>query len=70
MKVASLLLFGLALTLGIGGFINASKPSYSPILTVVGSFALPAIFAWWGVTLWKKAAAKSKNQSPRGKSDG
>ena len=45
--------------MAVGGFINASKPSISPVVTMVGSFVLPAIFIWWGVILHKKADAKS-----------
>jgi len=61
MKVLAILFFILAGLLGIGGFLQASKPSVSPIVTVIGSFARPAIFAWWGLILWKKANAKPRD---------
>ena len=58
MRIGSLICFTIAILLGIGGIINASKPSISPIVTVIGSFVLPAIFAWWGALLWKRANLK------------
>jgi hypothetical protein len=54
MKVLAVICYVVALLLGIGGFINASKPSASPIVSVIGSFIVPGLFAWWGVILWKK----------------
>ncbi len=62
MRIASIACFVIGILLAIGGFINASKPSVSPIVTVIGSFALPAIFIWWGVILHKKVNGK-KNGS-------
>jgi len=58
MRIASITCFIIGALLAIGGFINAFKPSISPIITVIGSFALPAIFIWWGVILHKKANGK------------
>jgi hypothetical protein len=58
MRIASIACFVIGTLLAIGGFINASKPSVSPIVTVIGSFALPAIFIWWGVILHKRANRK------------
>lgn len=59
MKVFAYALFALAALLAVGGFINASKPSISPLVIVIGSFALPAIIAWWGAIILKKS-----NKSP------
>ena len=70
MKIAAVVMFAIAAILGIGGLIHASKPSYSPIVTVIGSFALPAIFTWWGVILWKKANAKNLRASDKSRADG
>lgn len=57
MRIGSIVCFVIAVLLAIGGMINASKPSISPIVTVIGSFVLPAIFVWWGVILRRKANA-------------
>lgn len=66
MKIVSVVCFVLAALLGIGGFLHASKPSYSPIITVIGSFVLPALFAWWGTILWKKASKKEAAENEPG----
>jgi hypothetical protein len=58
MRIGSIVCFIIAILLGIGGLIVASKPSASPIATVMGAFALPALFAWWGVILHKRARSK------------
>ena len=63
MKILSVLCFIIGVVLGIGGFINASKPSVVPIVTVVGSFVLPALFIWWGVLLHRRAKARDENRS-------
>ncbi len=55
LKVLSILFFVIGGALALGGFINASKPSISPIVTVIGSFVLPALFFWWGVIAWKRS---------------
>lgn len=34
-------------------FVVASKPSPIPIATVLGAFALPALFIWWAVILYR-----------------
>ncbi len=68
MRVLSILCFVIGALLGIGGFINASKPSVSPIVTVIGSFVLPALFIWWGIIFHKKANAKSRDSHSSGAS--
>ena len=62
MRIGSIACFIIAALLAFGGLINASKPSISPIVTVIGSFALPAIFAWWGVLLWKRASRRQQTK--------
>jgi membrane protease YdiL (CAAX protease family) len=62
MRVWSIVCFVLGGLLAVGGLLNASKPSVSPLLAVIGSFAFPAIFIWWGVILHKKANAKNRER--------
>ena len=59
MRIGAYVLFFLAGLLAFGGLLNASKPSIMPLATVIGSFALPALFTWWGVILWKKSKKQS-----------
>ncbi len=58
MRILSVLCFLIGGLFGIGGFITASKPSISPIITVLGSFVVPALFIWWGFIFHRRASAK------------
>lgn len=58
MRVLSVLFFIIGAVLAVGGVVNASKPSVSPIITVLASFMLPTLFIWWGLILHKKANSK------------
>jgi hypothetical protein len=64
MRALSVLFFLLGGALTIGAIIHASKPSISPLVTVIGAFAFPALFIWWGVICHKRA--KKSRQSKNG----
>ncbi len=55
MRIAAIIFFILGVALGLGGIKVASEPSVSPIATVIGAFALPSLFIWWGIILWNKS---------------
>lgn len=59
MRVASVLCFLVAGLLGIGSVVHVQKPSLYPLVTVVGAFVVPLLFAWWGWLLWGRANAMS-----------
>lgn len=61
MKTLAIFFFVISALLAIGGLINSSKPSVFPIITVIGSFVLPALFAWWGVISWKRSDSKRRD---------
>lgn len=65
MRILSVLCFAIGGLLAIGGFINASKPSVSPIVTVVGSFVVPGLFIWWGTIFHRRANAKTDGAHAR-----
>lgn len=56
MKIAGIALILLGLLLGAGAIAVAMRPSVSPLVTVIGAFALPAICIWAGVTLMRKGS--------------
>ncbi len=58
MRFAAIILFILGIAFGLGGLKVASEPSISPLATVLGAFALPTLFIWWGIICWKKADMK------------
>lgn len=58
MRIASIACFIIAGLFGIGAGLYTLKPSVSPLVTVVGAFAIPALVVWWGVLLWQRADAK------------
>jgi len=56
----SIVLFLAGLLLAFGGYMNASKPSTSPVIVVVGSFIVPALLFWWAWICHKKASKPDK----------
>lgn len=59
-RAMSIVLFLAGLLLAFGGYMNASKPSTSPVIVVVGSFIVPALLFWWAWICHKKASKPDK----------
>lgn len=53
--ILSYVLFAISAFWGFFAIGVASKPSVMPIATVVGAFAIPALFFWWGLILYRSA---------------
>lgn len=62
MKYAAYALLVLAAVLAFGGAINAAKPSVSPLVTVLGSFAFPVVLAWLGYVLLKRSRTPKRTE--------
>jgi membrane protease YdiL (CAAX protease family) len=62
MRFLSILFFIVGGVLMIAGLVSASRPSVYPVITVLGSLVLPALFIWWGAILHKKANAKNSER--------
>jgi hypothetical protein len=66
MRALSILFFLIGGVLAVGGAIQASKPSISPLVTVIGAFTLPALFIWWGLICHKRAKNARQSKSNQG----
>jgi hypothetical protein len=53
--ILSYVLFAISAIGTFFGFSTASQPSVMPIATVLGAFAIPALFFWWGLILYRSA---------------
>jgi hypothetical protein len=53
--ILAFILFVISAILTLGGISTALKPSVMPIATVLGAFAFPALFFWWGLILYRSA---------------
>jgi hypothetical protein len=53
--ILAFVLFAVSAILTMGGISTALKPSVMPIATVLGAFAFPALFFWWGLILYRSA---------------
>jgi hypothetical protein len=58
--ILSYLLFAISGLSGLLALNVATKPSVMPIATVMGAFAIPALFFWWGLILYRSSKKEEK----------
>lgn len=55
MKILAVFFFIIGAALFVGGTLVSMQPSMNPLITIIGAFALPLLFFWWGKIVLDKS---------------